>query len=130
MSDIPIASSKKFDLEDRTTAFAKKVRKFVRKLPRSAANSSDSEQLIRSSGSVGANYIEANEALGKNDFGMHIRISLKEAKESKYWLELLNVENNAILDNERVILQNEAYEFVKIFCAILHKSQKKTYREF
>ena len=77
---------KQYDLEDRTYAFAKGVRAFVRRLPRSIANTEDSKQVVRSSGSVGANYIEANEALRKKDFVMRIKICRKEAKESAYWL--------------------------------------------
>ena len=72
-------NSKPYDLEDRTLEFAKKVRKFVKKLPKSIANQEDGRQLIKASGSVGANYIEANESLGKKDFRMRIKISRKEA---------------------------------------------------
>jgi len=42
--------------------------------------------LVRASGSVGANYIEANESLSKKDFLMRVKICRKEAKESRYWL--------------------------------------------
>ncbi|HVW66301.1 MAG TPA: four helix bundle protein [Candidatus Peribacteraceae bacterium] len=77
-----------YDLEERTLFFAKRVRAFVKRLPRSNGNLEDIPQLIRSSGSVAANYIEANEALGKKDFLMRIRISLKESKESSLWLKL------------------------------------------
>jgi four helix bundle protein len=75
---------KRYDLEDRTYQFAKKVRAFVRLLPRTVSNLEDVKQLIRSSGSVGANYLEANGSLGKKDFTMRIRIARKEAKESHY----------------------------------------------
>jgi four helix bundle protein len=71
---------KRFDLEDRTFAFAKRARAFVKGLNKTIANVEDSRQLIRSSGSVGANYIEANEALSKKDFVLRIKISRKEAK--------------------------------------------------
>ena len=66
--------SKTFDLEDRTLQFAKRVRVFLKTLPRTIANAEDGRQLIRSSGSIGANYIEANESLGKKDFMMRINI--------------------------------------------------------
>lgn len=82
--------TKKYDLEKRTLDFSKNVRCFVRDLPRTISNKEDISQLVRSSGSVGANYIEANESLGKKDFAMRIKIARKEAKESTYWLELLN----------------------------------------
>jgi len=113
---------KRYDLEPRTRAFAKRVRSFVRRLPRTFSNAKDVEQLVRSSGSVGANYIEANNALGKKDFLMHIRISLKEAKESGYWLDLLNVGESRDLLKERDALAGEATELMKIFGAILRKS--------
>ena len=73
---------KQYDLEERTFDFAAKVRLFIKRLPRTLANLEDSKQLVRASGSVGANYIEANEALGKKDFLMRVRICRKEAKES------------------------------------------------
>ena len=73
-----------YNLEDRTYEFARRVRAFVKRLPRTVCNAEDVKQVVRSSGPVGANYIEANKALGKKDFRMHIRISRKEAKETKY----------------------------------------------
>jgi len=76
-------------LEERTLIFAKDVRKFVRKLKKDIPNLEDSRQLVNSSGSVGANYIEANESLSKKDFVMRIKICRKEAKESSYWLNLI-----------------------------------------
>ena len=73
--------SKQYDLEERTLQFAKDIRVFVKMLPRTIANLQDIRQLVRASGSVGANYIEANESLSKKDFVMRIKISRKEAKE-------------------------------------------------
>ncbi len=78
---IEMQNPKRYDLEDRTFEFATKVRKFVRRLNKDIANFDDCKQLIRSSGSVGANYIEANEALSKKDFAMRIKICRKEANE-------------------------------------------------
>lgn len=77
-----IQNSKQYDLEERTLEFAKRTREFVRMLPKTLANIEDARQLIKSSGSVGANYIEANEALSKKDFIMRIKICRKEAKET------------------------------------------------
>ena len=114
---------KQYDLEDRTLEFAKQVRLFIRKLNRSLANLEDGKQLIRSSGSVGANYIEANEALSKKDFVMRVKICRKEAKESKYWLRLINIEEQGELENERRMLETEAKELTHIFGAIVTKSQ-------
>lgn len=114
---------KKYDLEDRTLVFAKDVRSLVKILKKSIGNIEDSKQLVRSSGSIGANYIEANEALSKKDFLMRIKISRKEAKETRYWLKLIDVESNEILDNKREKLINEATELMNIFGAILRKSE-------
>ena len=72
-------NSKRYDLEDRTLAFASHVRAFVKGIKKTTANIEDSKQLVRSSGSVGANYIEANESLSKKDFIMRIKICRKEA---------------------------------------------------
>ena len=73
----------RYDLEDRTYRFAKRVRDFVKRLPRTICNLEDVKQLARSSNSVGANYIEANEALSKKDFRMRIKICRKESKEAR-----------------------------------------------
>ena len=116
------ANSKKYDLEDRTFGFAKRVRAFVKNLGKCLGNIEDGKQLVRSSGSVGANYIEANEALSKKDFLMRIKICRKEAKESRYWLRLVDV-NNEDLEQERKSLETEATELTHIFGAIVTKSQ-------
>ena len=114
-------SSKRFDLEDRTLAFAKRVRGFVKRLPNSLANMEDGKQVVRSSGSVGANYIEANESLSKKDFVLRIKICRKEAKETGYWLTLLDIQN-AQMEKDRKGLVQESTELTKIFGAILQKS--------
>jgi four helix bundle protein len=116
------ANSKKYDLEDRTFEFAKRVRVFIKKLDKSLGNLEDGKQLIRSSGSIGANYIEANEALSKKDFLMRAKICRKEAKENLYWLKLVDV-NDSNMEKERAFLQNEAKELTHIFGAIVTKSQ-------
>jgi len=116
-------TSKPYDLEERTLKFAKDVRAFVKKLPKTVANIEDSRQLVKASGSVGANYIEANESISKKDFIFRIKICRKESKESRYWLRLLDTENDAELDLEREDLMRESTELMKIFGAILQKSK-------
>lgn len=86
-------SNKPFDLEIRTYEFAKDCRYYIQKLSKTISNIEDGKQLVRSSGSVGANYIEANEKLGDKDFLFRAKIARKEAKESKYWLMLLHEMN-------------------------------------
>ncbi len=116
-----IYNPKKYDLEDRTFLFAQDCRSFCKKIPKSIANREDSQQLIRSSGSVGANYIEANEALSKKDFVMRIKISRKEAKESRYWLRLIETNNDTVLEEKRASLIDKATELMNIFGSILQK---------
>jgi len=112
--------TKQYDLEERTFEFAKDVRGFLKKLPRTPANIEDGKQLIRSSGSVGANYIEANESLGKKDFIMRIKICRKEAKESRYWLRLLETPG---MESDRDYLIKESIELTNIFGSILRKCE-------
>ena len=110
----------KFDLEGRTLAFARNVRDMVNKLPKTIVNREYCKQLIRSSSSIGANYIEANEALGKKDFKMRLRIARKEAKETIYWLNLITTPNNTTAVRKLAV---EATELLKILSAILEKAQ-------
>ena len=114
--------SSEYDLEDRTFAFAKEVRKFVDELPKSVITIEDGKQLVRASGSVGANYVEANEAVSKKDFHYRIKVARKEAKESKYWLRLLE-SKSADTEISRKELIEEATELMKIFSSILISSQ-------
>ena len=108
-------------MEERTLEFAKRVRRFVKKLPKTIANLEDIRQLVKSSGSVGANYIEANDSLSKRDFSLRIKICRKEAKESRYWLRLVDTRKQTDLEEEREQLINESQELMNIFGAILQK---------
>jgi len=116
-----IQNPKQYDLEERTYQFAKKSREFVRKIPRTLANIEDGKQLINSSGSTAANYIEANETISKKDFCHRIKICRKEAKESKLWLRLCDTVNNQELIKIQQGLIQEATELTKIFGSILEK---------
>ena len=111
---------KPFDLEERTFLFAKDCRLYVRLLPKTISNMEDIKQLIRSSGSVGANYIEANEKLGEKDLSFRLKIARKEAKESKYWLRLLHDLNPELITTSEVLLF-EVEELRKILSAIITK---------
>jgi len=114
----------RYDLEDRTFEFARRVRAFVKRLPRTICNAEDVKQVVRSSGSVGANYIEANEALSIKDFRMRIKIARKEAKETRYWLRLLDTHDELQLNSERDALVQESMELMLILGAILKKSEQ------
>ena len=116
-------NEKPYDLEERTFQFAKEVRLFVKTLPKTIANIEDGRQLIRASGSVGANYREANESLSKKDFLMRMKISRKEAKESAYWLRLIHETNQLHNNHEANSLMQEALELKKILSSILEKSK-------
>ncbi len=110
-----------FDLEKRTTEFAKEVIRLCRKLPRDAVNNRLISQVVGSSGSMGANYREANDALGAKDFVNRLRISRRETKETIHWLELIETAN----PERRIeieLLNNEAIELCKIFSAIIKKN--------
>lgn len=116
-------NSKQYDLEERTLKFAQKIRSFFKKLPKTIANQEDGKQLIRSSGSMGANYIEANEAISKKDFLLRIKICRKESKESRYWLRLVDTNDNMELEKEREELIKETTELMMIFSSIMRKSK-------
>ncbi|WP_396146168.1 four helix bundle protein [Flavobacterium sp.] len=114
---------KKYDLEERTLQFAIDCRLFLKKLPKTISNIEDGKQLVKSSGSVGANYIEANEALSKKDFNYRIKISRKESKESVFWLKIIKATNSTEFEKLNAVLIQEADELKKIFSAILEKSK-------
>lgn len=114
--------NKKYDLENRTFQLAKDIRLFVKHIPRTLSNQEDIKQLIRSSGSIGANYIEANESFSKKDFVYRIKISRKEAKESIYWLKLI-IESNVLKNKDTAnTLLNEIGELRKILSSIIKKT--------
>jgi four helix bundle protein len=114
-----------YDLEERTAKFARRVRDFCLRLLKNSINLEYISQLITSSSSPGANYIEANENLGEKDFGMRMKICRKESKESAYWLRLVIIGDSNELEMERNELRQEAIELVRIFSTILiNRSQK------
>lgn len=100
----------KYDLEERTYKFAKRINEYVKKLPKNMVNIEIGKQLIRSGGSIGANYIEANESFRR-----------KETKESSYWLNLSEPNDNQI--SEKELLIKETNELMKIFGSIIEKSK-------
>jgi four helix bundle protein len=114
--------SRPYDLEERTFEFAKANRPFPKKLPRTIGNTEYGKQFIRASGSIDANYIEANESIGKKDFMMKIKTCRREAKESGYWPRLLDC--NGELDSARASLLTEARELTNIFGAIVRKTER------
>lgn len=118
---LQIQNTKQYNLEERTRNFAINCRMLISRLLRTISNIEDAKQLSRSSGSVAANYIEANESLSRKDFAMRVKICRKEAKESKLWLSLINIGENVELKRQRNNLANEAEELTKIFGSIVEK---------
>lgn len=115
-------NKKKYDLEERTVKFAEEVILLMRKIPHDLINQRLIPQLIGSSGSIGANYCEANEAESKKDFQHKISICKKEIKETKHWLRLLAKANPQFKDELRK-LWHEDQELLLIFSKILKSSK-------
>jgi four helix bundle protein len=109
------------DLVERTFAFARDVRALVNRLPRDFSNYEDVRQVVRSSGSVAANYLEAQEGLSRKDFFYRIKLCRKEARESGLWLQLISVGPDRTVAFERDRLVREAEEMKRIFSAIAGK---------
>ena len=112
-----------YDSEELTFQFAKRVRLYIKKLPNNISDIEDSKQVVRASGSVCANYIEANESLSKKDFLMRVKICRKEAKESALFLRLLYEKNSPEFEKEGIELHTEAVQLKKIFSSIIEKSK-------
>lgn len=110
----------KYDLEERTLEFAKQIIRLCKLLPNNTVNFKLIDQIIRSAGSVGANYREANDSLGKKDFKHRLRISRKEAKETIFWLELI-LEANLDQKEKICLLIDECSQIRNILSAIIKK---------
>lgn len=115
------------DLEARTLVFAQDTIRYINKLPPTIPNLEIARHLARCGPSVGANYREANDALGKRDFLMHIRICRKESKESAFFFQLSEPLPEMKAEGSR--LTDEATQLLKIYGAILSKSQNPPKQE-
>ena len=113
----------KFDLEDRTTEFAKRVVRLCVSLPKNSINNRLTGQAVGSAGSVGANYREANDSLGKKDLIMRMKIARKEAKETMHWLDLIE-EANPEFKSLMQDIKQEALEIKNILSSIINKLEK------
>src|SRR3989338_5269624 len=109
-----------FDLEARTTEFAKRVVRLCRSLPKTPINNRLTGQAVGAAGSVGANYREANDALGKKDFVQRLKISRRECKECIHWLEIIVVANPDKETGVSVLIK-EATELRNILSEIIRK---------
>ncbi|MDD5071501.1 MAG: four helix bundle protein [Patescibacteria group bacterium] len=113
-----------FDLEERTAEFARRVIRLCKALPKNSINNRLIGQTVGSAGSVGANYREANDALGKKDFIYRLKIARKEGKEIIHWLGLIE-EANPEFKSRMQKIQQEARELKNILSAIICKTEKK-----
>ncbi len=104
----------KEELEDRTLKFSNSLIKVLSKLPRDLINSRIISQVTSSGTSIGANYREANASESEKDFKHKMNLSFKEAKETKYWLDILLSKNLEFRD-DLMLLRNEADELSRIF---------------
>jgi four helix bundle protein len=111
-----------YNLEKRTLEFGKRIVKLSQILAKNIVNIELIKQLVKAGSSIGANYREANGAESKKDFAHKIRISLKEAKETHYWLELV-IEANAEFQKRIEPLLRGSLELIKIFSSISKKSE-------
>ncbi len=111
---------REYDLEVRTEQFAVTCRAFIRNLDRDLVNNEDCKQLTRSSGSVAANCLEANEAFSKKDRAFRFKVCRKEARESRLWLTVIYATKSELTaEKERLI--DEATQLVKIFSTIIKR---------
>ena len=126
MTNSQLTTSKTFDLDARTEAFAFDCRQYIKLTLKTVASIEDTKQLARSSGSVAANYIEANEALSLKDLHHRIKICRKEVKESRVWLRLLA---STVSDPDLARdLIDESLQLIKIFSTVLDKTNHKSFK--
>ncbi len=124
-------SDKPYNLEERTYAFALEIRLFLRNTIWDPVSWSDIKQLLRSSGSVAANYVESIEAISPDDCIYRLRLCKKEARESGLWLQLISDSNpiDVIIHRKIETLIAETKELVKIFVTMIrNKSAQQTLR--
>ncbi|MEK7504560.1 MAG: four helix bundle protein [Patescibacteria group bacterium] len=117
-------SQTNYDLEERTTQFSGKLIIFLKKIPQTSIFIPLVNQCLRSGTSIGANYREANGASSRKDFFNKIFICKKEAKETLYWLEIIEKaldDDNLRLDCHD--LHSETKEFILIFGKIVSNSK-------
>ncbi|HXY74245.1 MAG TPA: four helix bundle protein [Dehalococcoidales bacterium] len=115
-------NTKPYNLEERTLQFTRNVISFINSTPKTTGNFEVGRQVIRAAGSIGASYIEAADSFGKTDFLMRIRICRKGSKESRYWLNLVDIGDDPA-KRMKLELLDEADQLTKIFGAILQKAK-------
>lgn len=113
-------------LYNRYLKFGMDCQKLVKSLPKTPYNSVYGNQLLRSSGSPGANYIEAIEASSRKEFILKLKICRRETKESIHWLVLIKNSNEEMenLDKNSEKLIKEAEECVRIFASSILTAER------
>ncbi|MFA6393854.1 MAG: four helix bundle protein [Patescibacteria group bacterium] len=107
----------RYDLEERTAKYGEDAVYFCLKVKKNEVNRSLINQFIRSATSIGANYMEANQASSKKDFRNKIKICQKEANETKHWLRMIAIAIPEEKDRCRK-LWKESHELTLIFAKI------------
>lgn len=110
--------SEKYPLEERTLQFSHNIIDLLKKIKPTPISTPIISQLIRSATSIGANYMEANNASSKKDFQNKIFICKKEAQETKYWLKLI-IKAASLEAKEADELLDEVQQFILIFQKII-----------
>ncbi len=121
------ANGKVFDLEERTARFGESVIRFVKGVPRNEVTLPLVSQIVRSGTSVGANYVEADDADSKKDFRFKIGLCRREAKETRHWLRMIVCAEPQLRDQAAAIWQ-EAKELNLIFSSIKRKTEESLKR--
>jgi four helix bundle protein len=116
-------SSKGQDIRERTFHFGVRIVKMVDRLPRTVAGYALARQVIRSGTGIGANLEEADAGESTDDFIHKMKISLKEAQETRYWLRTI-LEAELLTDDETKALLKESDELVRIINAIIKNTRR------
>jgi four helix bundle protein len=117
LRDAPPSESREWDLIERTARFGEQIIRFAKRIPRGPANDRLIDQLVGAGTSVGANYCEANESVSKKDFRFSISRSVKEAKETKFFLRMSVAAEPSLAPDARQ-LYREAHELLCIFASM------------
>lgn len=110
-------------IPERTFNFGVKIIELASNLPKSSSGLTISSQIVRSGTSIGANVEEAQNAGSRKEFIRGMTIALKEARETYYWLRLINEAN--LLDLNKSDILGESIEIIKILTSSIKNAKKK-----
>lgn len=121
-------TNKKYDIQERSLSFAVNIAKFITAIPKNYISIEYTKQLARSSSSIGANIEEADGTLSHRDFANKMAIGRREARETRYWLRLIQralLESDPLLKKESDDLITESREIMLILSCIVNKVREK-----